>query len=324
MGYSRKLPRGIVKGEKQMGGLGMEDVYELQGIEHIKQLVGHVRLGTPIWEIEWESIKYVEDRGWMSSTWEFISRKNIKVRINSMWTPELVRDGDKYIMEEVVKMGATKGECKMINRCRLYVKAITVADISTIDGKWLLEVESVKRLGSFIDWPYQGKPGKKAWICWKMWMKKITNGKRRGKRTRIGIQLGGWVGVKGNKCRGSYINDDKLVIWKKMKSDEEWHEMRKETIWKRTGARGGVNWEEKWYPIEVTKVGKIWSVWGDSRLEKGNVGEEKSQREQTATITMWEDFDGEVMTEVLEKNSLAITWRMGESVGRGPSEVRVV
>ena len=127
MGYSRKIARGIVKGEKSLGGLGMEDVYVQQGIEHVYHMVGHIRQqdeigilmkiemeclqlvigsGDFFWELEWKKYNYIEERGWISSVWEFVSRYKVTIKVEGMWKPRIGREEDKYIMDEVVRLGA--------------------------------------------------------------------------------------------------------------------------------------------------------------------------------------------------------------------------
>jgi hypothetical protein len=59
---------------------------------------------------------------------------------------------------------------KILNACRIYLKAITLSDITSADGTYILdEAKSgagIPHRRSSLDWPEQGKPMKKEWEMW--------------------------------------------------------------------------------------------------------------------------------------------------------------
>jgi hypothetical protein len=55
-----------------------------------------------------------------------------------MWKPEKQREGDQALMEIVVKDGTfSASEMKELNRCRMYLQAFFVLDITDINGKYI-------------------------------------------------------------------------------------------------------------------------------------------------------------------------------------------
>ena len=95
----------------------------------------------------------------------------------------------------------------------------------------MLEPDKVRELRSNLNCPSKGNPGKKARGIWKKWRRLITKGKKKGKRTKIGIVLGLWYGIKGHSCWGNYINENGLNIWMREEDNEEWSELKKGRKW---------------------------------------------------------------------------------------------
>ena len=70
----------------------------------------------------------------MTSTCDFMSQYKITVELDLETIP-LRRDNDHYIMEEFIAVGATKSQLKVLNRCRLFLKVISWADICDASGQ---------------------------------------------------------------------------------------------------------------------------------------------------------------------------------------------
>lgn len=101
------------------------------------------------------------------------------IKVWEGWTVERGRNGDRAIMDEVIRLGASRQECRMVNKCRMYLRVLTVADVVMVDGEWLEEeVMRGELIESSLGWPEQGKPGRKAWGEWRRWMRKVVEGKK--------------------------------------------------------------------------------------------------------------------------------------------------
>lgn len=93
-------------------------------------------------------------------------------------TPPLRRSHDKYLMPVFQQStNASKHLCA-INRCRIFLKAITIADITTSDGKkirrnvWEGQANEDKYWERHqLNWPQQGRPSNSDWQHWRSALK---------------------------------------------------------------------------------------------------------------------------------------------------------
>jgi hypothetical protein len=78
-----------------------------------------------------------------------------------------------------------------INRCRIYLQVITIADITSADGTYILpEVKLGQHPSgrkSTLQWPYQGRPAASDWITWRNSLLLLEN------RGKLAQPLGDWT-----------------------------------------------------------------------------------------------------------------------------------
>lgn len=85
--------------------------------------------------------------------------------------PQLARVQDRYLMDMVVHSKLlTNREKLIVNRCRLFLQVLTLADISTGDGtkvahSYYTGVGEDSR-SSRYSWPEQGQPSRAEWKIW--------------------------------------------------------------------------------------------------------------------------------------------------------------
>jgi hypothetical protein len=82
-----------------------------------------------------------------------------------MWKPEKQREGDQALMEVAVKCGTlSASEMKDLNRCRNYLQAFIVSEITEINGNyishWARSGKICMERNSVWDWPIQQRPTK--------------------------------------------------------------------------------------------------------------------------------------------------------------------
>ena len=84
----------------------------------------------------------------------------------------------------------TKSKWKKASKCRIYLQALTVADISTADGilmeKQLLKGVFQRSRARNVEWPYQQKLKDSEWRCWKKVFLLNNTGQLR-------MDLGNWI-----------------------------------------------------------------------------------------------------------------------------------
>ena len=151
-GYNSKMPRAVVFGPTKYGGMQWESPYSILIYEQIKLIIGSIRLqdtvgkliiiqlrwmqliaGTsvPIME-ETKKIPYLQNC-WLTAVHNKLVNTNIKIKVADKWYPKPRRENDRVIMDYVIKY-IPEHHWKEINQCRLYLKAITFSDLTTMDG----------------------------------------------------------------------------------------------------------------------------------------------------------------------------------------------
>jgi hypothetical protein len=85
-------------------------------------------------------------------------------------------------MEEFLSLKIADKILCSLNKYQIYLQVLTVADISTADGKLILpEVKKGERpfhRSSTLQWPTQGTPSKEDWTHWRHYLQLLEiNGK---------------------------------------------------------------------------------------------------------------------------------------------------
>ena len=93
----------------------------------------------------------------------------------------------------------SKTESIRINRCRIFLQATTVSDITSADGTRITEYAWTPEQKQSItnprrskhDWPRQPRPGPKSWKAWKGAIQRHLS--KKGKGQTLQIPLGPWT-----------------------------------------------------------------------------------------------------------------------------------
>jgi hypothetical protein len=155
IGINRNFPKKLVHGACDSGGLGIPSTYVAQGVAGISQLCSNLgatesmmaKLTTACWEalqveigsdtgiFELDFAKYggLGTKSKLMDTWKFCHENGITIGTTGARLPGRWR-GDNFITEDCAKM-VKMSQLKEINKVRLRVKAVTWADIATMDGK---------------------------------------------------------------------------------------------------------------------------------------------------------------------------------------------
>jgi hypothetical protein len=160
MGYSSKTPHGIVYGHINYGGLDMIDAYTLQGAQNLINFTrsmssGHathsvMKIAYLWWRFSdgkgqcplqhFSATTTITDSIWFTELLQFIHKKALQVNMDNLMYPLLCQN-NKYIMDLVHQQTYTNKFVSNINQCRLYLHALTLSNIVTVDGKYI-ETES--------------------------------------------------------------------------------------------------------------------------------------------------------------------------------------
>ena len=158
IGANRKFPKVFHYAPKALMGLGLPNMYTMQGTAQIKALMDHVTkdtmvgklihtelelanmelgVGLHLFDLDFSKWGHLLTDCWIKSLWQFCSDNGIELR-GDYCKPTTQRHGDYFLMERLVENyydNFTKGELQTINRCRIYLQFLTMADISTGDGQ---------------------------------------------------------------------------------------------------------------------------------------------------------------------------------------------
>lgn len=216
-GFNRNFPRDILYGSKEYGGLGLHNPYLLQGIHHVADIIEHLWKRTPtghFFKCNIESLRlelgingplFYKDYNHyrralltdslICDTWRFSSENNIQFNEQSTEFT-FIRANDRCFMD-VVYTKIQPQYWAAINRCRHFLRILTVSDICSGDGKRLHPVvyNTTPRCESShnnnICWPLWERPCQQDWTTWRREIPLAFTGIHRG---HILLEpLGAWL-----------------------------------------------------------------------------------------------------------------------------------
>ena len=109
---------------------------------------------------------------WITHLFHILDKCYIHITYPQFWTPTLLREHDRCIMDIFIQVNQDSDALHKLNSCRICLQVITLADITTLDGKSLLpsiHKGKIHRTSS-LRWPRQKVPG--TW--WKLWSQFLT------------------------------------------------------------------------------------------------------------------------------------------------------
>ena len=210
--YIGSTSKGITLGSSKWGGLQSIDVYIHQGAATLIQLAKASRdiqekssllKITYLWfryavgsEFCPWNIKHAHqeqdycDSIWFTSISKFIHHFHIHIHIDIDWN-KTQRQKDEYLMDIATQQGYTQSQLKQINQARLYLKAITLADITDAMGTHIAvtcyEWDSATPINTNVaNKGHFPKPNRQTWQMWMRFIKNRTLYKSRKLKTPLG------------------------------------------------------------------------------------------------------------------------------------------
>jgi hypothetical protein len=215
-GYEKNFPRAVTYGTTHYGGLAMPQLYVESSICKIQTLLTHVNTNTELGELIRVDLNWLQmccgisenilntnkllpyiDANWFISIKDFLNITNATIEIKNLWKPNLKRENDKIVMDEINKLCMTKQELQIFNNWRIFFKITTIAELCNQPGthvrnRFLSRSSSMYRLGKTdMNWPNQERPDNK---YFNIWLRGITTITDMQEDTRLGIPaLGKWT-----------------------------------------------------------------------------------------------------------------------------------
>jgi hypothetical protein len=185
MGLSSKTPRAIIYGPiDQGGGLGHGNTETMQGQEHLTIILSHLRHQDQLGQVmrisldtlnlflglskypltyDFDQIKKYHEPLWITNTWAFLSSIDGSVLFTTDRTLKTQCVNDHFLMEQFLTInGIGAKELQRLNQCRLYLQVTLLSEISSANGKTILEnyFQGNKHPNrrSTLTWPRQDRP----------------------------------------------------------------------------------------------------------------------------------------------------------------------
>ena len=190
LGLNRKMTRAVVYGPKRYQGVGIPDLWTLQGILKLWLAIAHgdapsitgctlrsvlalhtIELGLPgtFFQQDYATFGHLATQSWLKHLWEFCTTTNIHL-VSSSPALLLAREQDQFLMLQFSKFGYKTIDRAHLNLCRLWCHAIRLSDITTGDGQRIHPIVwqgyHHDDTGNDFLWPKHGRPSRKCWTLW--------------------------------------------------------------------------------------------------------------------------------------------------------------
>ena len=193
-GIARNFPRALVHAPLRFQGLNIPCLWVSQGVAHITHAITHCQSSTITGQLLRTSLEAlilelgmpgspftmpITDvqpfltKSWWTHTWVFLTEFQLSIHTPEELHLPLLRSHDRFIMDMFLQAGFKGESLARLQRCRLHLQVLTLADI--VDGygaavcQWAFE--GARDLGhsfrSHYVWPKQPKPAASEWIHWK-------------------------------------------------------------------------------------------------------------------------------------------------------------
>ncbi|EJK60899.1 hypothetical protein THAOC_18684 [Thalassiosira oceanica] len=238
MGINSRTSRAVVYGPPLLGGMNFPCIATIQDRLGLVNILKHLRhdseIGTeirtllsahqlhtgamsPLLDDPMLELPHMKN-GWINSIRNGLRRLGGQLWIEDLWTPERQRVGDVSLMEAFCRLPRVKPrEIKDANHCRLFLRAITLSDITDMNGDCIpLEyLEGRARLDSPLLWPRQPQPTKKMWTTFRRLIREAfcsDHNFRRGEPYELDSPLGRWRHAPVHSYHDAYRTDDRLYL----------------------------------------------------------------------------------------------------------------
>ena len=159
LGINRQTPKAIIHGPATLGGLSFKHVYTEQGALHASLLLYHLRQPTteqcnqmsqimlshlaiesglsasPLSiDVPMHHLRNYLLPSFLKTTWLYLHDIGAEIKSSSINVIESQRTHDIFLMDEFTSLEISGKDIRRLQRCRLFLKATRLSDITTFDG----------------------------------------------------------------------------------------------------------------------------------------------------------------------------------------------
>jgi hypothetical protein len=212
-GIVNTIPRALVYAPLQYQGLNLPDLYVEQGLGKVLRLIkygnrsSHITsslirhscealkmelgLNGPLFQHSPTVWHDVVTPSWVRFTWKFLHHYDICVRDDLPDFP-MMRENDTLLMANFGRMLFPAMVLAKINRCRIFLQAVTIADITDGSGNKITEEawhgKPSINLTPHLQWGWQPRPPESFWAAWRQALSKLC-----ARHCELRTPLGRWT-----------------------------------------------------------------------------------------------------------------------------------
>jgi len=200
MGLRKTTSNAILFASRNLGGFGFPSLIQSLEKQHLRMLCGHLRaadkvgrsivntmsalqlesgLIDPFLHSSYKFSTWVTN-GWLKECWRIFDKHNLVLHSSRLWVPATLRANDKSFMQTVAETNKFENwQLCQINRCRMYLKVITLSDIATACGSHINQ-HRISMSPSPVEfspykWPTQSCPDPTYWKVWRSACRVLAN-----------------------------------------------------------------------------------------------------------------------------------------------------
>ena len=215
-GFVRTFPHKVLYGPSLYQGLGTMHPWYEQELTHLHTFVDQVNRNTScgfrfqatteamrletgfpgaFTDVPYDLMQDCVTDTWIKTFWHSCHAFDISIQ-DTFGTFALSREGDCFLMPFLVAQGVPPHTLEILNECRLFLEAITLADIVSLSGASITEqaLQGIKSLNSLQSYKWPRRPPSLPQHYWQIWRETLTRYLVKEGETQILKQpLGNWT-----------------------------------------------------------------------------------------------------------------------------------
>jgi hypothetical protein len=183
MAINRNVARAIVYGPKRLGGMSLCHLHNLRGIHRLPYFSVHIAKKDGVGKLTRICIEATQlevgtfepflftrhsihgpstlTASWVLEIWYFLELFKVTINITNSWIPSPQSQDDQALMSLSILHTGRKGELHQINRCQIFLRVVSVSDITDFDSNRINQTsyDGFRSVDlTTIRWPYQQRP----------------------------------------------------------------------------------------------------------------------------------------------------------------------
>jgi hypothetical protein len=182
------MPTAVVFAPSELGGVGLQDLYAMQGTRKVITILEHIRCQSNLGLLILSTIQWTQHSlgvgfdilrsptrrippslgdTWVRGIRQFLARSHCQLELPESYQPSPRRTGDVTLIDLAIEEGFTEQQLSSIQRVRYYLQVTYVSDVYNAAGNDVLEEvkrhQPIKCSAPISLYPRQPKPPKKDW-----------------------------------------------------------------------------------------------------------------------------------------------------------------